>query len=480
MGILRSEQMKHGMIVLPVEQSRHFVEVLGTQTLVQFEDMNARTMQRPHKRQIQRISEIDRMVRFLWDELAMQEDLNIITGQGDTFLIQEPIGIDSLEAELKKLTVQFVKFKQNNAELQQQRNAAVQEQHVMQFAAQPFSKDARVHATAIATSVLQDNFTQSASQPLLEFAQPLHLDHDLDCITQSRSECSHEFGVAFGNISGVLLKSDEQRFARMLFRATHGNSWVHFQQILQKLKDPQTGQEVQKTVFAVHFLDIRGGLGQESAMRLKIRKICKLFNADIYETPSNRDVASQRCAFLKKHAQEKDNALAAYEQFIRNEIMFLTMPRCRGGNSTIEDWRLFCQREKAVYATLNLFEGETARSANCWYPASEERRIQDLLSEHSSRQRVTAMLVPDKRVMSRNAPTFIRRNAFTDPFQELVDTYGIPRYGEINPAIFTTVTFPFLFGIMYGDVGHGAMLLCIGVFFNLLRRQHSYCCTSAS
>jgi V-type H+-transporting ATPase subunit a len=31
-------------------------------------------------------------------------------------------------------------------------------------------------------------------------------------------------------------------------------------------------------------------------------------------------------------------------------------------------------------------------------------------------------------------------------------------YKEINPAIFTCVTFPFLFGVMFGDVMHGALL----------------------
>jgi V-type H+-transporting ATPase subunit a len=47
---------------------------------------------------------------------------------------------------------------------------------------------------------------------------------------------------------------------------------------------------------------------------------------------------------------------------------------------------------------------------------------------------------------------------FTWAFQELVSTYGIPRYGEINPAVFTIVTFPYLFGIMFGDIGHGVII----------------------
>jgi len=44
------------------------------------------------------------------------------------------------------------------------------------------------------------------------------------------------------------------------------------------------------------------------------------------------------------------------------------------------------------------------------------------------------------------------------PFQLIVNTYGIPSYKEANPGLVTLVTFPFLFGVMYGDVGHGLMV----------------------
>ena len=55
-------------------------------------------------------------------------------------------------------------------------------------------------------------------------------------------------------------------------------------------------------------------------------------------------------------------------------------------------------------------------------------------------------------------------NLFTNPGQQIVETYGIPRYGEINPGIFTCVTFPFLFGVMFGDIAHGLVLFSFGLF----------------
>jgi hypothetical protein len=56
-------------------------------------------------------------------------------------------------------------------------------------------------------------------------------------------------------------------------------------------------------------------------------------------------------------------------------------------------------------------------------------------------------------------PTHFALNKFTKVFQGIVNTYGVPRYGEANPAVFSIITFPFLFGVMYGDVGHALITL---------------------
>jgi len=62
-----------------------------------------------------------------------------------------------------------------------------------------------------------------------------------------------------------------------------------------------------------------------------------------------------------------------------------------------------------------------------------------------------------------NPPTLFKTNEFTKYFQIIVDQYAVPTYKEINPAVYTIVSFPFLFGVMYGDIGHGAVLLAIAI-----------------
>jgi V-type H+-transporting ATPase subunit a len=61
-------------------------------------------------------------------------------------------------------------------------------------------------------------------------------------------------------------------------------------------------------------------------------------------------------------------------------------------------------------------------------------------------------------------PTKIPTNEFTWIFQEIVNTYGIARYREINPGLYTIISFPFLFGMMFGDMGHGMLLLIFAIW----------------
>jgi V/A-type H+-transporting ATPase subunit I len=61
------------------------------------------------------------------------------------------------------------------------------------------------------------------------------------------------------------------------------------------------------------------------------------------------------------------------------------------------------------------------------------------------------------------------------PFQKLIDIYGTPSYAEVEPTAFFALGFLAMFGLMFGDVGHGAVLFSAGWFlFRYLPRFLDY------
>lgn len=64
-------------------------------------------------------------------------------------------------------------------------------------------------------------------------------------------------------------------------------------------------------------------------------------------------------------------------------------------------------------------------------------------------------------------PTYFKITELTFVNQMIVDTYGIPNYQEANPTPISIVTFPFMFGMMFGDMGHGSILAMFATFLVL-------------
>jgi V-type H+-transporting ATPase subunit a len=77
----------------------------------------------------------------------------------------------------------------------------------------------------------------------------------------------------------------------------------------------------------------------------------------------------------------------------------------------------------------------------------------------------------DNKDMNFLEPTYFKLNEFTMPFHMIVDMYGTPNYQEINPAVITMATFPFLFGLMFGDIGHGSIILALGLYLTIFNES---------
>ena len=60
-------------------------------------------------------------------------------------------------------------------------------------------------------------------------------------------------------------------------------------------------------------------------------------------------------------------------------------------------------------------------------------------------------------------PTKLKNPRIFKPFEMYIKMYGLPAYNELDPTIFVALTYSFIFGAMFGDVGQG-LLLAIGGF----------------
>jgi V/A-type H+/Na+-transporting ATPase subunit I len=101
-----------------------------------------------------------------------------------------------------------------------------------------------------------------------------------------------------------------------------------------------------------------------------------------------------------------------------------------------------------------------------WVPATEAPRLSGRLTE-----KVGALISVEELAAeqwSADAPVVLHNPRLFRPFQLLVGTLPLPRYGSIDPTPFVAIFFPMFFGLMVGDVGYGVVLGLIGL---VLRRR---------
>jgi len=67
-------------------------------------------------------------------------------------------------------------------------------------------------------------------------------------------------------------------------------------------------------------------------------------------------------------------------------------------------------------------------------------------------------------------PTLLNPVKVEQPFRPLVQNYGTTPYGDLDPTVFTVVSFVIMFGIMFGDVGHGLVLVLLSLWLRRRRR----------
>mmetsp|Transcript_1114 Transcript_1114/g.1000 ORF Transcript_1114/g.1000 Transcript_1114/m.1000 type:complete len:599 (-) Transcript_1114:4-1800(-) len=131
-------------------------------------------------------------------------------------------------------------------------------------------------------------------------------------------------------------------------------------------------------------------------------------------------------------------------------------------------YEMYVRKEIIVYSTLNKLIPDNKLIHGLFWSYLGNKSLQSRVNEIQTSHRfpgLSMINITDK--TSRTPPTYIKSNEFLEAFQLIVNTYGIPAYKEVNPAFFTIITFPFLFGVMFGDIGHGLILFLFASYLCL-------------
>ncbi|MBQ3969574.1 MAG: ATPase [Clostridia bacterium] len=96
-----------------------------------------------------------------------------------------------------------------------------------------------------------------------------------------------------------------------------------------------------------------------------------------------------------------------------------------------------------------------------WVTADKAKKTAKALSKIAS---VECTLTNGKEELKHSPPVKLKNNFFTRGFEFYTEMYGLPNYSEFDPTTFIAVTYTILFGIMFGDLGHGLMVMLFGIF----------------
>lgn len=100
-----------------------------------------------------------------------------------------------------------------------------------------------------------------------------------------------------------------------------------------------------------------------------------------------------------------------------------------------------------------------------------EKKDRELRSELESIESVEVSVSNGNDELQLSPPVKLKNFLLTRPFQFYTEMYGVPKYKEIDPTAFIAFTYVLLFGIMFGDVGHGICVMIAGAFMWFVRRM---------
>jgi len=199
-----------------------------------------------------------------------------------------------------------------------------------------------------------------------------------------------------------------------------------------------------------------------SKHRPEIERILKTHHSEIFQIPEDlpHDVTlalkeinnqlkqtshqeKQVLSQLKKLGRENHNTLSAWKETVENILALLQAERKILQSGRLASVKGFVPQKK--------------------FDALARKINEDLNGK--------VLVVENGSVPASDPPTMVSHNRFVRPFEEITKLYGLPHYDELDPTPIIAITFPLIFGLMFGDIGHGLLLLIGGLTLGTLIKK---------
>ncbi|KAJ3124414.1 H(+)-transporting V0 sector ATPase subunit a [Nowakowskiella sp. JEL0407] len=431
-AMFRSEEMSLVQIYIPLEIAQPTVAELAEHGLIEFRDLNANVnaFQRAFVNEIRRMDEIERQLRFLQSQIdkanikvvPLIQPLHYSLSRNQQELDEMERIINGHFDRLEQMNSSYEALNKKLIELTELRHV-LKETSALLHQGDRSGSDTRIdphHENAPLLTTVDDDFLESME---------------------------HGGGTQLEFITGVVPRQRMGLFERILFRSLRGNLYFNWAEIDEPLNDPNnTDETIEKNVFIVY--------AHGSQLLTKARKICESLGATLYIVDHSYEKRREDTQEVASRLSDLKQVLDSTQNNRRLELKKVAF--------RIEEWATIILQEKAIHHTMNLFnydQGRKALMAEGWCPTEMIRTIQIALRTVSERTHATIPPILSKLPRPSEAPpTYHRTNKFTSGFQAIVDAYGIATYREVNPGLFTTISFPFLFAVMFGDFGQGFLV----------------------
>ena len=188
----------------------------------------------------------------------------------------------------------------------------------------------------------------------------------------------------------------------------------------------------------------------------KVLKVLRSFNSNVFTIPQGMpqipneaySTAVTKIKELTKKQASISKQIAQIKKSLRREILSI--------------------HEKALVAKDVLESlrkpGGTRHFAviQGYIPSKMEKRFQDSTKEWTS----IVEEVNDPRLLN-EMPTLFENKKFVRTFEVITKSQGIPKSGEPDPTPMIALMWPIFYGLMFADLGHGLLLMGLGLLFKV-------------